>query len=238
MSGEHIGTLELEALYRNLLHWQEELHGQSVLVWVDNTQALTAINKGASRIPALRRILLRIALLGVRHNFELRAKYIPGPLNPADAPSRNKQATQDFVFLELARFNNPPAQVDCSCNNPLIAPLPSCVSLASPADVVSAVDRLVGMIIWATPPFHSLDRVLSAIVEAWTRSPSTTVATVVVPEWPTAVWYMRFLRRKRPLFQLLHRYPAGALVFRFHDAPRPVACAQPILVLRLGGALR
>jgi hypothetical protein len=126
--------------------------------------------------------------------------------------------------------------VDCSCNNPLITPLSACESFASPADVVDAVDRMQGKVIWATPPFHSLDRVLAAIVEAWTRAPSTTTATIVVPEWPTAVWYMRFIRRKRPLFQLLHRYPAGTLVFRFHDALRQVACAQPILVLRLGGA--
>jgi hypothetical protein len=231
----HIGTLELEAVYRNLVHWQKDLHGQSVLVWVDNIQAMTAINKGASRIPALRDILLRIALLGVRRNFEVRAKYIPGPLNPADAPSRNKQATQDFVFLDLARFNNPPAQVDCSCNHPSIPALSSCENFSNPAAVSAAEERLAGKIIWATPPFCSLDRVLTTIVNAWARAPATTMATVVVPEWPTAVWYMRFIRRKRPLFQLVHRYPADALVFRFHGASRPVACAQPILVLRLGG---
>jgi hypothetical protein len=232
----HIGTLELEAVYRNLCHWQEDLHGHAVLVWVDNIQAMTALNKGASRIPALRDILLRIALLGTRHNFEVRARYIPGPLNPADAPSRNKQATQDFVFLDLARFNQPPAQVDCSCNNSLIPTLPNCDSIASPTAVAEGVGGMVGKIIWATPPFSSLNCVMTAIVDAWGKAPNSTVATVVVPEWPTAIWYMRFIRRKQPLFRLLHRYPVGSLVFRFHGDQRPIACTHPILVLRLGSA--
>jgi hypothetical protein len=54
---EHIGTLELKALALSLEHWKHDLAQQTVLARMDNVQAVAAVNKGASRKPALRPIL-------------------------------------------------------------------------------------------------------------------------------------------------------------------------------------
>ena len=107
VTDDHIGLLELEAVYENLLHWKHELKSQTVLVWVDNIQAMSALNKGASRIPTLRPVLLNIALLGLQNSFEVKAKYIKGPDNPADAPSRAIQHPSRIYVFENGRVQHP-----------------------------------------------------------------------------------------------------------------------------------
>jgi len=46
VTDEHIGALELEALLWTLQRFKHQLAGTSVLAWLDNVQALTAINRG------------------------------------------------------------------------------------------------------------------------------------------------------------------------------------------------
>lgn len=239
VSGEHIGALELEALYHNLVHFRHELHGASVLAWLDNTQAVAAVNKGASRIPALRSTLLNIALLGLEHKFEVKAQYIAGISNPADGPSRGKVPTtsQDYTFMFFEEFNNPPAQVDCCAAESGYNVQPGCTEWFSMQRPLQAnVDSMVGKVLWANVPFSHATETIGAIVEAWHRDPVHTVATLVVPEWPTTTWYRRFIRRKKPIFQLLKRYPAGSQLFTFKNSKKPAPpCKFPVLVLRLGG---
>lgn len=87
----------------------------------------------------------------------------------------------------------------------------------------------------ANVPFAEADTVLEAIVAAWEQDPLNTQATVVVPEWPSTAWYRMYIRRKRPLFTLLHRYPEGSRVFLWKNTHhRANAVKFPILVLRLG----
>lgn len=236
----HIGTLELEALRRTLHHWKHDLAQQTVLAWMDNMQAVSAVNKGASRKPALRPILLDIALLGIQHGFELKARHIKGELNPADAPSRGAQrsTSSDWTFAYFEQFNNPPAEVDCCAAASGYNVQPGCTEWFSAVKPVQQhVEQLVGKTLWANIPFNQLDPIMDAIVTAWQRDPVSTVATVVVPEWPEANWFRKYLRRKRPLFTVLHRYPAGSQVFRWKNSK---ALAPPtrhaILVLRLGSA--
>jgi hypothetical protein len=233
---EHIGSLELEALLWNLRHWQHKLHRTSILAWLDNTQAVEAVNKGASRIPALRKTLLEIALLGLQHNFVLRAKYIKGEDNPADAPSRGRLSTsaQEFTFLDFERFNSPPAEVDCCAGRS--GAQPGC-TLWYTADELSAnADQLTGKVLWANIPFSAANESIGVIVAAWIKDPLHTVATLVVPDWPTALWYRKYLRRKQPFFRLLQRYPAGSILFSFKSTGKLAPPTKvPILILRIGG---
>jgi hypothetical protein len=60
------------------MSWKHELADLKVLVWMDNIQAVCALNKGASRIPALHDTLLQIAILGMQFRFQVRAAYIKG----------------------------------------------------------------------------------------------------------------------------------------------------------------
>ena len=237
---EHIGTLELEALQRNLVHWAEDLSGQRVLAYLDNTQAIQAVNKGFSRVPGTRKILLEMATLGMERAFEVRAAYVKGCDNPADAPSRGKQSTsaQDYTFIHFDDFNNPPARVDACAAASGYNVQPGChewYSLANP--VQNNIEKLVGKSIWANVPFTQAGPVLDALVEAWKRDKERTTVTAVVPEWKTSTWYLRYIRCRKPLFTLLHRYPAGTKLFKFRNHTRLAPpCPFPILVLRLGYA--
>ena len=238
VSDEHIGALELEALYRCLQHWREDLARLKVIARMDNIQAVSAVNKGASRKLPLRQTLMNIAQLGLQYGFEVKAVYIKGEQNPADAPSRGKQRTsrQDWTFMHFEQFNNPPAQVDCCAAASGYNVQPGCTTWYSAADPVQQhVRDIAGKVLWANIPFAELDSILDSIVAAWRIDPVNTVATVVVPEWTTARWYRKYIRRKRPVFTLLHRYEPGERVFRWKNSTCPAHPIRfPILVLRLG----
>lgn len=238
LKSNHIGTLELEAAYQVLSHWAHDLRGQHVLLWIDNTQALSAINKGASRIPECRAILHKLARLGLQYGFEVRAKYIKSKDNPADAPSRGvaRTTTQDWTFRHFARFNNPPAVVDCCAAEDGYNAQPGCTEWYSATrPVQDHVDQLVGKVLWANIPFAIIGSVIDTLVAAWRKDPLKTLVTVVVPEWQDAGWYRKYLRRHKPLFHLLHRYPAGSRVFLKKNTFKPAPpCPFPLLVLRLG----
>lgn len=240
----HIGTLELRALAECLKHWKHSLAQKTVLAWMDNTQAVSAVNKGASRIPALREILLDIALLGAEYGFEVKAKHIPGELNPADAPSRGKKLPngQDWTFAHFTRFNTPQAEVDCCAVAQAAAAdhvqtYPGCSSWFT-ADMLSqddVVKSLAGKVLWATVPFSQTDSVIEAVVKAWKLDPINTQATIVLPEWENANWYRKYMRRKRPLFEILHRYAIGEHVFNWkHTSAKAPATKFPVLVIRIG----
>ena len=238
VSEEHIGALELEALLKCLQHWREDLAQLKVIARMDNIQAVSAINKGASRKLPLRATLLSIARLGMEYGFEVKAVYIKGELNPADAPSRGKQKTsrKDWTFMHFEQFNSPPAEVDCCAAVSGYIVQPGCTTWYSAADPVqNHVKDLVGKVLWANAPFAELDTILDTIVAAWRIDPINTVATIVVPEWTTARWYRKYIRRKRPLFKLLQRYESGSKVFRWKNSSCPANPIRfPILVLRLG----
>jgi len=239
---EHIGTLELEALARCLHHWKHDLAQQTVLARMDNVQAVCAVNKGASRKPALRPILLRIALLGLEYGFEVKAKHVKGVDNPADEPSRGRKKTtsSDWTFRHFAQFNNPPAEVDCCAAESGYNVQRGCTVWFSAARPVQEhTDQLVGKVLWANPPFQQIASILYTIVAAWQRDPINTVATVLVPEWPEAGWYRQYLRRKRPIFKVLHRFPANSKLFYWKNSKIPAPATKfPMLIIRLGSGTK
>ena len=239
-SGEHIGALELEALYVALAHWRDQLRGHTILARLDNIQAVVAVNKGASRKPALRSTLRKIALLGLEAGFLVKAKHVRGIHNPADAPSRGRKRLMaaDLVFTEFASFNSPPATIDCFTDEARCFVQPGCSLSFTPSDPATAhVDMLVGKVSWAAMPFAEVGSYLDAFAAAWRQDTLHTVVTCVVPDWPTASWYRRYLRRRKPLFRVLRRFEAGSKVFRLrsslHATPHP--CPVPLLVIRIGG---
>jgi hypothetical protein len=95
-------------------------------------------------------------------------------------------------------------------------------------------DQLVGKVLWANPPFQQIASVLHTVV-AWQRDPVNTFATVLVPEWPEAGWFRQYLRRKRPIFKVLHRFPANSKLFYWKNSRIPAPATKfPMLIIRLG----
>lgn len=236
-SKEHIGSLELEALYRALLHWKDRLRGQLVLARLDNIQAVVAVNKGASRKPALRQTLLNIALLGLEAGFMVKARHVKGKLNPADGPSRGAPGAAGFnyVFSDWELFNSPPATIDCCAPARDVSPVSSCSTVFSSTNPAhDNAEQLAGHRLWANIPFQLVGITLDAIARAW-HLDSTTTATCVVPDWPTASWYRKYLRRRRPLFRVIHSYPAGAPIYSIYSSlGAPLPSPHPVLVIRMG----
>jgi hypothetical protein len=96
-------------------------------------------------------------------------------------------------------------------------------------------DALVGKVLWANPPFQQIGPILQTIVAAWQKDPINTVATVLVPEWPEASWYRQYLRRKRPVFRILHRFPAQSKLFFWKNSRIAAPPTKfPMLIIRLG----
>jgi hypothetical protein len=237
-SGTHIGVLELEAVHQCLEHWKHDLQGQVVLVRSDNIQVVVAINKGASRKLELRETLLQIAHLGIKHGFELKARHVKGVDNPADAPSRGKaqSVNYDYTFRFFQDFNQPLHTVDCCAASSGYNAQPGCTTHFSAANPVqNNVPRLVGQKLWANIPFPHINSILAAIVAAWRLDTINTMATCVVPEWPTAAWYRKYLRRSKPLFRVLARYKAGSKLFLTRNRTEMAPPTRyPMLVIRIG----
>ena len=165
----HIGALELEAVMLSLRHWKHDLYGQEVLVRCDNIQAVVAINKGASRKQPIRDLLLELALLGLEFNFNVKSLHVKGVDNPADAPSRGKsiKSAQDYTFVDFARFNTPPAEIDCCAAISGYNVHEGCDVWSSAANPVECnVSAMVGKALWATVPFANISAVLACAREA------------------------------------------------------------------------
>jgi hypothetical protein len=236
---EHIGVLELEAFVENVEHWAHDLEGKLVLGRLDNIQAVVAINKGASRLPEIRSLLLRLALLGMRVGFEVKALHIPGTLNPADAPSRGKMNSteHDWMFTEFSRWNKPvPATIDCCSAEDGHNVQRGCTKwFSSVRPVEENVASLSGHVSWACIPFKQIHTILSALVQAWKADPLNTVITAVVPKWETTGWYRKYIRCKKPVARVLMEYPAGSRLFTSAKSTRSAGpCPYTMLVIRIG----
>ena len=114
LTTEHSTHIELRGILGALLEWGHNWRNKRVLIMTDNLGAMTGVNRGATRSHVNRALILEIACTAISRRFELRAKYIPGPANSADALSRGKErpSSSNWTFLKFGEFNQPPATID------------------------------------------------------------------------------------------------------------------------------
>ena len=238
-SADHIGTLELEAFVLMVEAWLHDLKGSMLLGHLDNVQAVIAINKGSSRLPAVRQLLRRLAMLGIQHGFEVRAQYVKGELNYADAPSRGliESTEHESMFRFFAKFNEPACEIDCCSAVDGHNVQPGCTSwFSTGAPMQAHADMLQGKVSWACVPFSDMTEIVNALVGAWKQAPLTTTITALVPEWRDTTWYRKYVGGKRPVFAVLKRYDQGTRLFMHAITHRVLGpCSCPMLVIRLGG---
>ena len=77
----NIAVLEMWAVMVGLRIWAEQLAGKYFWIHVDNEAVATVLNTGSSREPKLQNTLREIALIAARHEFTIKARYIPGVTN-------------------------------------------------------------------------------------------------------------------------------------------------------------
>eukprot|EP01113_Clastostelium_recurvatum_P022571 TRINITY_DN2697_c0_g1_i3.p1 TRINITY_DN2697_c0_g1~~TRINITY_DN2697_c0_g1_i3.p1 ORF type:complete len:528 (+),score=127.40 TRINITY_DN2697_c0_g1_i3:3333-4916(+) len=85
----HIGTLETIPAVLAARKWGHRWKGREVVVWIDNTQAVSSINRGSHPSELVLGWLRELFHLSARHGFRITAKYLKGKWNKlADDLSR------------------------------------------------------------------------------------------------------------------------------------------------------
>lgn len=81
--GKSINFLELIPVWLACVMWGVQWKNQEVVCWSDNTQVVSAINRGTSCSPLAMALLRQVFWYSVRSNFHLVSRHIPGVLNKA-----------------------------------------------------------------------------------------------------------------------------------------------------------
>ena len=194
----HINILELLAIEKALYHYCKHDQGIQILLRVDSKTAICYINKfGGAHSRALLSVAKRIWHWAMSKDIWLVASYIPSAQNCiADFESRKKLEDLDWTLDEGAY--NAITQVFGSPSVDLFAS-----SLSKKVDQyvsftpdVAAIGTDAFTISWSKdlnycfPPFCLILRVLKKVENDKAR------LILVVPFWPSQVWFPTFLRLK------------------------------------------
>lgn len=187
----HINCLELLAATLATKTFAKERHDIVICLKMDNTSALTYINKfGGTVSPELNRLTKELWTWCLKKRITLRATHLAGVLNvTADEESRVMKDRTDWklcpkIFQKInARFG--PLEVDLFASR-LTNQLPQYVSwrpdpAAMETDAFSLNwNRVAG---YANPPWNLVPQVLTQ-----TKAQEATVI-LVAPVWPSQPWY-------------------------------------------------
>ena len=191
----HINELELLAAYFALQTFTKHAKKASVLMFLDNTVAVSYINRdGGTKSPKLNDIVKQICNWCDERELALRAEHVPGVANTiADAESRTYNDSSDWqLSIDLFRQIQAiwPAQIDLFASH-WNAQLPKFISWRPQPNAFStnafAFDwsSCIG---YAFPPFSLIGRCLSKI-----RREKANVI-LVCPYWPSQSWFPDLLQ--------------------------------------------
>ena len=191
----HINILELRAVLFGLMSLCGSLNATHILVKVDNTSAVAAINKmGSTRSTQMDSEVHNIWNWASSKNIWLTATHIPGIQNYiADAESRKNETHTEWmlnrhIFAQVLQELSFTPDIDLFASR-LNNQLPTFVSYR-PDPAAQAVNAFT--ITWentkfyAFPPFACIPRVLQKI---WSDKAS---GILIVPDWPNQPWYSQF----------------------------------------------
>ena len=200
---EHINLLELKAIWLALLSFETEIKNCHILLRVDNTTAISYINKmGGIKYQKFNRIAAQIWHWAEKNNIWLHAEHIPSKQNLiADRLSRLKNVDtewelNEYAFREITNVFGFP-EIDLFATNVNSKCKKFCSWITEPD--AWAIDAF--SISWsefyfyAFPPFSMILRTLNKIVQDKARG------ILIVPDWKAQAWYPLFkkLLEKEPL---------------------------------------
>ncbi|XP_026823727.1 uncharacterized protein LOC113561474 [Ooceraea biroi] len=192
----HINYLELLAVFHGLKCFASHLHGCDILVRVDNSTALSYINRmGSIKFPHLSALARAIWRWCADRELFIYAAYIPSTLNlEADAESRviseDSEWTLDQGYFNIIDSTFGPFDIDLFAAL-INAKCPRFVSWL-PDPMAHAVDAFSldwsQFYFYAFPPFILVLRVLRKIISDGAEG------ILVVPRWPAQPWFPLFNR--------------------------------------------
>ncbi|XP_064470355.1 uncharacterized protein LOC135385109 [Ornithodoros turicata] len=213
----HINQLELKAAFLGLQAFARDLRQGCVLIQMDSTAAIAAINKlGSARSPALSALARDLWSWCFQQGISVRAEHLPGKLNTlADWASRNQLDSCSWrllpaVFPQIQCLRGPLA-IDLFADY-TNHQLPTFYSW-KPDPLSSGIDAFTkdwsGAPKYAFPPFALIGRCLQKL------QASEVTLCMVTPVWPTQAWY-------------------PSLIQMAIDHPRPLPHSQDLLENRAG----
>ena len=113
--GHVIGLVELYACVVALRHWQAELCGNRVILFVDNYGAQDCLVKGTAAVLAWRKLLMVLEETDDEMFANLWITRVPSSSNPADFPSRG--SVSELAFLGAMQQCSPECPIT---NEPLL----------------------------------------------------------------------------------------------------------------------
>ena len=215
----HINFLELKAAYYGLLCFAKDLRSCEILLRIDNTTAISYINKsGSIQFPKLSALSKKIWKWCEDRNLYIFASYIKSSNNiEADEQSRLKSEETEWSLAEYAfkkihdRFG--PFDVDLFASN-INAKCENFYSWFPDPEAI-AIDAFTvswsNIYFYAFPPFSLILRTLRKICVDKAKG------ILVVPYWPTQAWFPMFLNLR--ISKIIYFKPNKTLISSpFRDA--------------------
>lgn len=192
----HINTLELKAAYYGLKIFTPDLRNSDILLRIDNTTAISYINRmGGVQHPHLNELTRNIWQWCEDRNIFIFASYIKSSDNViADTESRRFNIDTEWeisetVFMRITELlGKPEFDLFASAQNNKCARYSSW-KLDPFSEVVDAFTFSWHSInFYAFPPFSLIPKVLEKIISDRARG------ILIVPDWPAQPWYPMWSR--------------------------------------------
>lgn len=191
----HINVLELKAAYLALQALAKDIHSGCILLEMDNTAAVAAVNrKGSARSPNLTRVAKDLWTWCLNQGITVRAQHIPGVLNSrADQASRRSLDSSSWklsptVFKKINVLWGPfCTDLFADLSNHQVQHYYSWKPDPHSAAVDAFYQDWTGPGLYAFPPFNLVGRCLSKMIS------SKGSLVLVAPVWPTQPWYASLL---------------------------------------------
>ena len=195
---QHINLKELTAAYFMLKTYCKDMRQTHIRLKIDNTTAVSCVQRRASVKPKLMNVTRQIFLWALERDLIISAEYLPGRLNQvADAESRCVDNTDSEWMLEsdvfrklCTRFGQPDIDIFASRLN---AQLDKYISWRPDPDAI-AIDAFSQD--WSTFDLPYLFPPFSVIARTLAQARRTTIqrALLIIPMWPTQPWWPAALR--------------------------------------------
>lgn len=209
----HINILELLAALFALKVFAKDLFDTQVLLRVDNTTAISCINRmGSVQFPHLHEIARQIWEFCEQRNLFIYASYIKSSQNAvADFESRKTHSDTEwelasYAFLDITKaFGVPDIDLFASRSNAKCKKYVSWRADPCAFCIDAFTIKWNDYFFYAFPPFAIILKTLNKIIA------DKATGIVIVPNWPTQPWYPVF--KKLVSSKVIYFNPSSELLF-------------------------